>query len=436
MAATAIDKTAFNPYIAQLGMPPQGMFSAFGGAVDDYEKKKKTDILFGLDERNKTLTLDKTQFDLDQAKVNAPLDTQTKQNNLNKSVLDVEKTTFDKDNGVWKNSADKTKSEAGSAAQKLITDTAEASNKDASIKADIGYKNAATASSNASAKASTTAEQINQLKLTAQKSDDAITQASYYFLTDSNGDGIIDSKDFDAVKKTLVEKGVDEKFINGAYMKAQTDIAKLNELKSKEQKNLGIKHTQGTVGDAATQKTAKTLALAEGVDLMVKNYDPANVGFIDGFLDDASQKLDIRASEEKGNFMSSVGLYNSILRNELFGASLTDNEIKSAKEWMPDRYSSEIDFKAKTKGLLNYYKNVIDTRFNALPPEKQSSYKDTYKQYMVEINDSIDNMDKNWGANRKKTTTPTEGNGTKGTAKFSASKESNTSKPTLDPFNY
>lgn len=216
MGATAIDKTAFNPYIAQLGMPSQGMFSAFGGAVDDYEKKKKTDILFGLDERNKTLSLDKTQFDLDQAKVNAPLDTQTKQNNLNKSVLDVEKTTFEKDNGVWKNSADKAKSEAGSAAQKLISDTADASNKDASIKADIGYKNAATASSNASAKASTTAEQINQLKLTAQKSDDAITQASYYFLTDSNGDGIIDSKDFDAVKKTLVEKGVDEKFINGA----------------------------------------------------------------------------------------------------------------------------------------------------------------------------------------------------------------------------
>jgi hypothetical protein len=232
------DKTAFSPAIAQLAMPDKDSspLYAIGSGLTDYDKQGKLDRMFDIDVKGKELDNSTKQLSYDTATQKAPIEIENAQVNLDNAKYDkdvikplqtqsaqlaVDQKQTERDSGVW-DAENQTKKDQATIA------SANASVADEKAKLGVDAQKAELANAGLTT-------QINALKLSAAKSDDHITQASYYFYDDANGDGVVNEKDFGTRKDKLKAQGVDEKFINAAYVKAQDTLA-----------NLDVKHAEAT----------------------------------------------------------------------------------------------------------------------------------------------------------------------------------------------
>lgn len=198
MGATAIDKTAFNPYIAQLGIPSQGMFSAFGGAVDDYEKKQKIDRMFALDVGNKELDQKSKQFEVDTLN---PLKADTQRNLVTSTALDTEQKTYMQKNGAWDDAITKSHNDALKSGYEVTTSKVQSEYADQTEKGKLAAQQAQIGASNASANSSN----FGVTEKTLNKKDEYAINTLYAALKDIDGDGKISEAEYAQHEKDVRE---------------------------------------------------------------------------------------------------------------------------------------------------------------------------------------------------------------------------------------
>ena len=198
MGATAIDKTAFNPYIAQFGMPSQGMFSAFGGAVDDYEKKQKIDRMFALDVGNKELDQKSKQFEVDTLN---PLKADRQRNLVTSTALDTEQKTYLQKNGAWDDAITKSHNDALKSDYEVTTSKVQSEYADQTEKGKLAVQQAQIGASNASANSSN----FGVTEKTLNKKDEYAINTLYAALKDIDGDGKISEAEYAQHEKDVRE---------------------------------------------------------------------------------------------------------------------------------------------------------------------------------------------------------------------------------------
>lgn len=376
MASSTL-KTQFSPYIAQLGMPSKGMLSAFGDAVDEYELDKRKDILFGIQEKKENAILDKTNFDLEQARIRAPFENESKeldvkskrfevdelnplkktteQNRANSTALELGTAQYIKDNG-----GDKAKLDTLLNQQKVANINATYAEEEKKL--DIGNKK--------------NTQKLSALKLEDASSDDIIKKTASFFYTDSNGDGIIDEKDFAMVQKELKNNpNIPPEKLNEAYMYAKERVTKINEVESRIEKNtnvnLGIDNSTKAITAARDYGTqlAKKHGLKSESDLAtidITTLNDSDKAELQSWADQyvkASGKKDIIQKEMAGiaqqqGMLKQVGYYVDSAIKKGNDVNFATTAINKLGAYLGDEVTFDKELAAKN----SLFQSVLNTQ--------------------------------------------------------------------------
>lgn len=341
MASSTL-KTQFNPYIAQLGMPSKGMLSAFGDAADEYELDKRKDILFGIQEKQGNLSNEKTAFDLEQAKVRAPFENESK-------ALDVQNKRFEVNelNPLKKtteqNRADESKQKLEQAKYDTTNKRIESENKQKTMTADINYKNALIdqLNSNTAYKALEESEKIKVGTLYASikdlDSDGKISPEEYA----QHEQDVINGKItlFDPITKKSRQTDANDARLfaiaRDTHLKNSSDLAyKESQTQKNKEANLGL--------DALTKKVEK---MKESGTALAKEFgyeDWSHLGKVD------VSKL---TQEQQAKFQAFGSLYLAALGEK-------DTEIKKKAADITNNISMLKSSTIATQSMLNGGNNV------------------------------------------------------------------------------
>lgn len=350
------DKTQFNPAIAALAMPDKNSSVAYaiGDGLSEYAKQQKLDTMFDTELAGKKLDQETKQFTLDTAKQKAPIDLQAAQVNLDNAIYDkdvikplqtqnaqlaVDQKQSEKASGVW------------DAQNQAIKDQATVAHANASVadeKAKLGVDAQKAELANAGL-----SQQINQLKLSAAKSDDAITQASYHFYDDTNGDGVVNEKDFALIKQGLKEKGVPEQFADAAYMKARGDLAKIEETESKSTKNIALTMKQENVGKVKDKIADQFSGMEQLKNIMVEGYKPNLAGPIDGAIQGAREFMPVLHTDDSSYYESQRTALKGALAKAVGGGNPSNYEQNMAGQIIGSAWNNE-------SGAASKYKSALD----------------------------------------------------------------------------
>lgn len=440
-----IDKTAFSPAIAQLAMPDKesSPLYAIGGGLVDYDKQAKMDRMFDVDVKGKELDTEKNQFALDTAKQKAPIEIESAQVNLDNAKFDqsvikpmqaqstqleLDKKATEKESGVW-DAENQTKKDQATVAHS----NAQYADENNKLRIDTEKANLANTG---------LTTQINTLKLSAAKSDDHITQASYYFYDDTNGDGIVNEKDFTMIKDKLKGQGVDEKFIDGAYMMARQNIAKVEETESKSTKNIALSVKNENVGKVKDKMADQFSGMEQLKNLMTEGYSPDKAGIVGGTAQVVQEKLPIISGSDASYYASQREAIKGALAKAVGGSAPSNYEQQMAEKIVGGAWNSTDGASAKYKSALDRGIIGMGETINRLDASGMdtSAYKVRLKDY-VNFRASIDKWDgsttiSDYLAKQKPKTNES---GTRST-KFSASKENNVTPPPPqglpNPMNY
>lgn len=440
-----IDKTAFSPAIAQLAMPDKesSPLYAIGSGLVDYDKQAKMDRMFDIDVKGKELDTEKNQFALDTAKQKAPIEIENAQVNLNNAKFDqsvikpmqaqstqleLDKKATEKQSGVW-DAENQTKKDQATVAH------SNAQYADEKNKLSIDTEKANLANTGLTT-------QINTLKLSAAKSDDHITQASYYFYDDKNGDGVVNEKDFTMIKDKLKGQGVDEKFIDGAYMMARQNLAKVEETESKSTKNIALSVKNENVGKVKDKMADQFSGMEQLKNLMIEGYSPDKAGIVGGSMQALQETAPVISSSDSAYYASQREAIKGALAKAVGGNAPSNYEQQMAEKIVGGAWNSTDGASAKYKSALDRGIIGMGETINRLDASGMdtSTYKVRLKDYM-NFRASIDKWDgsttiSDYLAKQKSNTNETSPRSTK----FSASKENNVTPPQQqglpNPMNY
>lgn len=439
------DKTAFSPAIAGLAMPDKDSspLYAIGNGLTDFDKQEKIDRMFAIDVKGKELQTEKDQFSLDTAKQKAPIEIEAAQVNLDNAKFDqniikpmqaqstqleLDKKTTEKESGVW-DAENQTKKDQATVAH------SNALYADEKNKLSIESEKASLANAGLTT-------QINALKLNAAKSDDHITQASYYFYDDTNGDGVVNEKDFALIKGKLKDQGVEEKFIDGAYMMARQNLAKVEETESKSTKNIALSVKNENVGKVKDKIADQFSGMEQLKNLMSEGYAPNKAGIVGGSMQAFQEAVPVISSADSAYYASQREAIKGALAKAVGGNAPSNYEQAMAEKIVGGAWNS-------TDGAASKYKSALDrgiigmketiNRLDASGMDT-SSYKARLNEY-VDFRTSIDNWDGSTTIgdylSKQK---PSTNENTPRSTKFSASKENNATPPTKqglpNPMNY
>lgn len=350
------DKTQFSPAIAALAMPDKNSSIAYaiGDGLSEYVKQQKLDTMFDTELAGKKLDQETKQFSLDTAKQKAPIDLQTAQVSLDNAIYDkdvikplqtqnaqlaVDQKQTEKDNGVWDAQNQTIKAQAAVA-------NANASVADEKAKLSVDTQKAELANAGLT-------QQINQLKLSAAKSDDAIIQASYHFYDDKNGDGVVNEKDFVLIKQGLKEKGVPEQFADAAYMKARESMAKVEETESKSTKNIALTMKQENVGKVKDKIADQFSGMEQLKNLMVEGYSPEKAGAYGGTKQALQEAVPIFGSQDSSYYASQREAIKGALAKAVGGSAPSNYEQQMAEKIVGGVWNSQEGAAAKYKSALD-----------------------------------------------------------------------------------
>lgn len=442
---TQIDKTAFSPAIAGLAMPDKegNALYAIGSGLSDYAKQEKMDRMFDIDVKGKELDTEKNQFALDTAKQKAPIEIENAQVNLDNAKFDqsvikpmqaqstqleLDKKVTEKESGTW-DAENKAKID-----QATITHS-NAQYADEKAKLGVDAQKAELANTGLTT-------QINTLKLSAAKSDDHITQASYYFYDDKNGDGIVNEKDFTMIKDKLKGQGIDEKFIDGAYMMARQNLAKVEETESKSTKNIALSVKNENVGKVKDKMADQFSGMEQLKNLMTEGYAPDKAGIVGGTMQALQENVPVISSSDSAYYASQREAIKGALAKAVGGNAPSNYEQQMAEKIVGGAWNSTQGASAKYKSALDRGIIGMSETINRLDASGMdtSTYKVRLKDY-VGFRASIDKWDGSTSINEFLGTQKTNtGDPTSRSTKFSASKENNATPPPKqglpNPMNY
>lgn len=350
------DRTQFNPAIAALAMPDKNSSIAYaiGDGLSEYAKQQKLNTMFDTELAGKKLDQETKQFSLDTAKQKAPIDLQTAQVSLDNAIYDkdvikplqtqsvqltVDQKQTEKDNGVWDAQNQTIKAQAAVA-------NANASVADEKAKLSVDTQKAELANAGLT-------QQINQLKLSAAKSDDAIIQASYHFYDDKNGDGVVNEKDFVLIKQGLKEKGVPEEFADAAYMRARGDVAKVEETESKSTKNIALTMKQENVGKVKDKIADQFSGMEQLKNLMVEGYSPEKAGAYGGTKQAIQEAIPVLGSQDSSYYASQREAIKGALAKAVGGSAPSNYEQQMAEKIVGGVWNSQEGAAAKYKSALD-----------------------------------------------------------------------------------
>jgi len=259
------DKTQFSPAIAALAMPDKNssIGYAIGDGLSEYAKQQKLDTMFDTELAGKKLDQETKQFSLDTDKAIAPYKIQDAETSTEKGKLEL-----DKENKA-KEKRDMLETPENWAKEQQIKNNALIQSNNSTV---ISTVNAENAPEDKRLEQQGKKAIIENTQQTGQLTNYAIRQAktqelSNRFFGDTNGDGVIDEKDFAQTRTNLQQEGIKEEDIYDAEKKAQERNAKLDSTRAeaarKQDLALGIDTKTKRIN--AMQNEGNTIAQGLGL---------------------------------------------------------------------------------------------------------------------------------------------------------------------------